>query len=397
MTAAMNARRPESSIRPMLVVGGGIVGGVESHVLALVTAFAARGVRPLVVAPFAGDFTQALADAGHPVEDTVLVEMSDRVNVAALAQLVWLCRTRAVSVVHSHMRGADLVAVPAAYTAGVPALSTLHGLERYPEELSLRHLFGVSYVAVSEAGRQSAGDLGLDIDAIPVIHNGIDAARFDPARHDRAAARRALGLPPEAFVVAAIARLMPEKDPMAAIAVADRLAPSHPHLHLILAGTGTLEAQVRQAAGTRSYVTVLGSRPDVPPLMAASDVVLLTSKRESLPLVVLEAMAMEVPVAAFDVGGVGEAVTPMTGRLVPPGDVEALAEVVAALASDAALRRGLGVAGRAHVLRGFTHDRCAAAVLARYAALGRPGMAVVEPPQPPGAVLSARPSLWALS
>lgn len=356
----------DRTIRPMLVVGGGIIGGVEEHVLSLVKAFLAWGYEPFIVAPFAGVFTRALQAIGHPPEHVAIVDMGDRVNVAGLAHLVWLCQTRGITIVHSHMRGADLVAAPAAARAGLPALSSLHGLERYTEELLLHELYDLQFLAVSEAGRQSAIDIGLPPEGVPVVRNGIDATRFDPRRFDRVACRRALDIDDDTFLIAAISRLMPEKDPMAAVDVARRLSVSHPRARILLAGTGTLEAQVRQAAETVPAIAVLGPRLDVPEILAASDLLLLTSKRESLPLAVLEGMSMALPIVSFDVGGVGEAVDETCGRLIAPGDIAQVHVAIGALIDDSTTRRALGVAGRARVLERFTQEHCAAGVIARY-------------------------------
>jgi glycosyltransferase involved in cell wall biosynthesis len=357
--------------RPLLIVGAGIVGGVEEHVLSLLSAFKRLGVAAIVAAPFPGEFTQALLDCGHPSEDIAIVEMSDQLDVHALASVVWLCRARRVTIVHAHMRGADVMAAPAAALAGIPALSTLHGVVRSAHEVVLNRLYGLRYVAVSEAGRLSAVRAGIRPCDVHVVRNGVDGERFDPGRVDRRSSRRMLELADGLVAVTTIARLMPEKDPLAVLEVARRLETSHPQAHFIVVGTGALEAQLRDAARSHRNVTVLGTRRDIPAILAASDLLLLPSRSEALPLVAMEAMAMQLPVVAYDVGGVNELVTASTGRLVPAGDVAALTAAVAGLVDAEWVRRGLGRAARARVLESFTHARCGDEVLERYQALER--------------------------
>lgn len=349
-----------------MIVGGGIIGGVEEHVLSLVTAFKRLGVAALVAAPFPGEFTQALLDCGHPGPDIAVVEMSDHLSVAALAQVVWLCRTRGATIVHAHMRGAEVIAAPAAALAGIPAVSTLHGVIRSAHEVALNRLYGLQFIAVSEAGRLSAVRAGIPAGDVHVVHNGVDVDRFDPARVDRDSSRALFGFDDDAVIVTTIARLMPEKNPLAVFDVARRLEASHPHAHFVLVGTGALEAHVGDTVRSRRNVTWLGSRRDIPRVLAASDVMLVPSRSESMPLVVMEAMAMQVPVVAYDVGGVGELLTRSTGRLVPPGNVAALTSAVAALVEKPWARHVIGRAARERVLERFTQARCADGVLKHY-------------------------------
>ena len=354
---------------PLLVVGAGTVGGVEEHVATLAAAFRSRGLAPLVVAPFEGEFTHALLETGQPARDIAIVEMSDRSDVAAIGALVWMCKARGVTVVHSHLRGADVIATPAAALAGIPAVCTLHGVDRSAHEVMLHRLYGLNFIAVSEAGRLSAVRAGISGARVEVVHNGVDVERFNLSRVDRRTNRRALGMDDASVLITMIARLTPEKDPMALLEVAGQLESSHPYARFALVGTGPLEAQLRRAATGRPNVAVLGTRRNIPAILSASDVLLLPSKSESLPLVVMEAMAMEVPVVSYSVGGVAEAVTPTSGVLVPPGNVATLVAEVARLVDNQWTRRAMGRAGRMRVLEEFTHTHTALQVLAHYETL----------------------------
>jgi glycosyltransferase involved in cell wall biosynthesis len=143
-----------------------------------------------------------------------------------------------------------------------------------------------------------------------------------------------------------------------------------PGLKMIFAGDGELEDELRaQAAslGVSEQVVFAGFRRDVPRLLAASDVLLLPSEDECLPLVILEAMAARLPVIATDVGGISEAVEDgKTGVLVRPRDAEGLADALAAVLGDPERARSMGLEGRAKVESEFSLEACAAAVFRIY-------------------------------
>jgi glycosyltransferase involved in cell wall biosynthesis len=186
-----------------------------------------------------------------------------------------------------------------------------------------------------------------------VIRSGIaiDAYRCRPEA--RAAARAALGVPPGAPLVGMIACLKPQKAPEDFVAVAARVRAALPEARFFLAGDGerrqAVEAAAR-AAGLDGAFQLLGWRRDVPELLAALDVLVLTSRWEGLPRVLPQAMAAGRPVVATNVNGAPEAVRDgVTGYLVPPGDIAGLADRVIALLRDPATREAMGRAARAAV------------------------------------------------
>lgn len=134
-----------------------------------------------------------------------------------------------------------------------------------------------------------------------------------------------------------------------------RLRHRHPQLHLTLIGDGpdraSLEARV-SAEGLNEVVSFLGyrSQDEVAAELARTDVFVLPSFAEGVPVVLMEAMAAQVPVVTTQIAGVPELVEDGTsGRLVPPGDSEALAKALSELLSDPDRRRSLGAVGRSKV------------------------------------------------
>lgn len=218
-------------------------------------------------------------------------------------------------------------------------------LGRAIQRFAFRH--GVTAVAVAvEVARSFREAYGFPPAA--TIPNGIDTQAF-LLPEARLRWRSANGFGGDDVLITSVARLEPQKNPLAlieAFAQADE-----PRARLLMAGEGSLLEAARLKAeqrGMAGRVRFLGVRGDVPELLCASDVFVLASGWEGHPLSVMEAMAAGLPVVATSVGGVPELVSDgVTGILVPPGDVCGLARALASLAADPQRRRELGAAGRA--------------------------------------------------
>ncbi len=216
-------------------------------------------------------------------------------------------------------------------------------------------------VTVTELLRQQAIQrLRLRADRITTIYNGIDIARFyQPDARDTT--RAGLGLAPDAFVMTYTGRLIGGKGIEDLLRATARLAPDHPQARALIVGEGELDAPLKQLAADLSVtdrVVFSGFRRDIPAVLAASDVFVLPSFSEGLPLSLLEAMAAHKPVVASHVGGIPEVVTDgETGLLVAPGDVPGLTAALASLMDDPARRERIGSQGRQHVQDHFSVAR----------------------------------------
>jgi glycosyltransferase involved in cell wall biosynthesis len=204
-----------------------------------------------------------------------------------------------------------------------------------------------------------------------VIWNGIDLQRFTGAMEARSTVRSALNVPDDAFVVSTVCRLHRPRDFDTLLQAFASVRETLPHAHLVIAGDGPLRPWIEGRAsslGLQKHVRFLGSRRDVPRILRASDVFVLSSKGwEGLPLTVLEAMAAAVPVVASDVGGTREAVVDgQTGYLYPAGVPAALAQHIRALASDPTLAQQMGKRGLSRVREHFALERMAEQTAALY-------------------------------
>ena len=213
----------------------------------------------------------------------------------------------------------------------------------------------------SEANRDYEAWIGLAPHRATYIPNALCPATFAvPDAQTISRLRQALGLRPDDVVLLGVFRLSPEKNPMLFVEVCARLAVQLPALKVLIAGVGPLSTEVQsrvERCGLKAIVRFLGRRTDVNVLMALSSLMLLTSDREGMPNVILEAQAMGLPVVATAAGGAGEAlIAGKTGLLCPVGDADALTNACLSLIRDPTLRQRMGEAGRQHLVNGFTPE-----------------------------------------
>lgn len=283
--------------------------------------------------------------------------------VRAVADLLRPLATRGPVIVHTHSSKAGIVGRLAAARAGAgPVVHSIHGfghaavrrgpLRRATLALERRMAHHTdAFVGVSRASIDAGRRLGLLGDRpAQLIRSGIDVDAFAGAHALRDEARASLGIPPDAPVVGMIANFKPQKAPLDFVDLAARVAGERPATRFFVAGDGPLrhevEARVRRH-GLGDRMLLLGWRRDVPALLGALDVLVLTSRWEGLPRVCPQAMAAGRPVVATDVDGIPEAVVHgRNGLLFPPGDVAAGARHVLELLADEAGRERLGRAGR---------------------------------------------------
>jgi glycosyltransferase involved in cell wall biosynthesis len=192
--------------------------------------------------------------------------------------------------------------------------------------------WATAIVCVSEAERRDGEAAGIRANW-RVVPNGVDLEAFRPT--DRVDARARLGLPAGPLAVS-VGRLSRQKGQDLLVEAWPKVRSRVEAAELVLVGSGPEESALRRSGGDVQFV---GAQDDVQPWLAAADVVVLPSRWEGLPYVVLEAMAVGTPVVATDVTGVREALGE-AGAIVPPEDPGALAEAVVAALSGADVRSG---------------------------------------------------------
>jgi len=345
----------------LLVVTLAEVGGAQSYVASLLPAL----VRPFDVAVAAygpGPLRQATEAAGARFIPLRHVRRPISVwrDVAGLAELALLLRRERPDVLHVSSSKAGVLGRLAGVLARVPVrIFTVHGwafsahsgayarLYRWADQL-VAPLTSVT-ICVSERERDAGLAAGTCApEQTVVIPNAVDVAgapRSQPAGRERP-------------LIVAVGRLKAPKDFLTLVRALAELPPGS--FEAVIVGDGPdrarLDEEIR-VRGLAGRVRLAGERRDVPELLAAADVFVLSSRSEGHPVSVLEAMAADLPVVASRVGGVPEQVSEgETGLLVEPGDPAELAAALRRLVADASLRRRLGAAGRARAEQAFDLD-----------------------------------------
>ena len=318
----------------------------------------------------------------------VLIEPALRAPIApgsdlrALVRLRKLFGHRAFDVVHTHTAKAGVVGRLAAHAAGVPRLvHTYHGfpfhefqgaprrrayvrIERWLGQITDLALCVGTGVAVEAVRRQLISP--ERIRTIGVVVEGLVAC---PDARGRA--RAALGLPDEATVVGTVGRLTYQKAPedfLAALQALDR-----PGVTGVWVGDGELAGQIAAQAREISPIRVLltGQRADVPELLPAFDVFVLSSRYEGLPTAVVEAMMCGIPVAATAVNSVGDVVVPGgTGLLVPPGHPALMAGAIGFLLDSPGVAARMAAAAQTWLGQRFGETALRQALIAAYCGEG---------------------------
>ncbi len=258
--------------------------------------------------------------------------------------------------VHTHSSKAGVVGRLGAFLGGAHRIvHSIHGfghahhggrlsrlLMTAAEHLASRVTDG--FVADSRQNLDDAAAAGfLKYTPRRVVRCGVQLEEFSAPRRARAEVRRELGLGADDEVVLCVACLKPQKDPLTFVRVAAAVSKQRPKARFVWAGDGELrDAMVAEAdrLGLGPRLSLLGWRRDVPDLLHAADLFLLTSRWEGLPQVLPQAMAARLPIVATRVDGNPEAVGD-DGLLVEAGDVAGIAGAVVELLGDPARRRRL--------------------------------------------------------
>lgn len=314
-----------------------------------------------------GELGRSLRSGGFPVE---VLRRRPGLDFGCVRKLARLLRDERVDLIHAHQYTPFFYATAARLLRPrLPVMFTEHGRHQpdYPRRkrmiynrLALRRADRV--IGVGQTVRRALiENEGIAPERVSVIYNGIDLAAFETKTTDRGAVRREIGVGPDDFVVAQVARLDYLKDHATAVRTIARVAEQNRQTRLVIVGDGPLRGDIEghvARADAAGFVRMLGLRRDVGRILAAADVFLLTSISEGIPLTVIEAMAAGLPVVSTAVGGVPEVIVDgVNGLLAPAGDDEALAQDLLALGADEDLRTRMGEAGRRRAREVFSEAR----------------------------------------
>jgi glycosyltransferase involved in cell wall biosynthesis len=360
---------PSSRLRVAFLAGGLIQGGAEKQLVYMAQGLFRAGVDVRVYCLTRGDFYESVLAAGGLPPVWVGEHGNPALRVVALVKAMRGFRPHVVQSGHFF---ANLHASLAALPLGALGVGCIRS-DTY-QEMKVNGAWGRfllrvprAMIANSYAARNNARAFGVDPATIDVLPNVIDLASFD--RMTPAAAFA--GGP----VAAAVCRLVDVKRLDLFLAAIAKARASVPDLRGLIVGDGPEEPRLRSLASGLGLlpdgVIFAGKRDDVPAVLKASDMAVISSDHEGFPNVALEAMAARLPVVTTRVGDAPAIVEEgKTGFVVPVGDVDALAGRIVELAGAAAMRRAFGAAGRERVESSFSAERVAGMLLAAYRSIG---------------------------
>jgi len=292
-------------------------------------------------------------------------------SAAGLYELIRLARylrREKFDVVHTHDLWSNLMGVPAARLAGVPAIvSSRRDLAHFDwyqgkRRHWLRRIQNLSGVVLANATpiRDALiSEDGFAPEKLRVIHNGVDTEKFQRAQRDRARLFPDVG---NEMLVVLVGNMHSDvKGHPSLIAAAPTVVREFPEVRFVLAGEGesrpTFAAQVAQL-GLEGAFKFLGRRSDIPEILASCDMAVLPSRAEGLPNAVLEYMAAGLPTIATRVGGIAELVQDgVTGLLVPAENANALAGALLRFLRDPEQARQIANNGQRFAVENFSFER----------------------------------------
>jgi glycosyltransferase involved in cell wall biosynthesis len=334
-------------------------GGQEIRILTEARGFLDRGHRVRLIAPGEAPITPAAERMGVPV---VRLDIRKKRLPNLLVLRRWLAGNRRdIDVLNTHSSTDSWLSALACATLpdAPPIVRTRHVSTTIRNRPTTRWLYTHATAHIVTAGealrRQLEHDNGIALDHMTSVPTGIDLARFVPG--DATAARARLGLP-ERPTLGIVATLRDWKGHNVLFKALAGDSAAWRGWNVIVVGDGpyrpSLERQL-EALALADRVRFAGQQDDVVPWLQALDLFALPSwGEEGVPQAVLQAMACAIPVVSTSVGAIPEAVEAnVTGLVLPPRDIRALAVALASLRDDPALRARLGAAGRARALRDF--------------------------------------------
>ncbi len=280
-----------------------------------------------------------------------------------------LLRSNHFDVIETVTHDSNMLGLPLAWMAGVRVRIATHhgfidGFPRWRERVHawmVNHNFAQKLVVVSNMIRKEAIEEGVDPQRIVVIQNGIRSISLEGI--NRSEVRQEADVRENEVLLLSVGRLVYQKAHEILVKAMPAVLKEFPNTKLDICGDGymrpKLEAQIN-SLGLSKNIRLLGRRDDVEKFLAAADILVLPSRWEGLPIALLEAMSVSLPVVATNVQGVDEVIVEGEhGLLVSVEDADKLAAAILQLLHDPLLRKKMGRAGQKRLMDTYSIDRMA--------------------------------------
>ncbi|OYD17115.1 hypothetical protein CH333_01900 [candidate division WOR-3 bacterium JGI_Cruoil_03_44_89] len=353
---------------------GDIVGGGQVSLLYLLKNLNRDGFIPLVVVPNEGSLTDELERHKIRFEILPMPPLRGWKNLLVpitVKRLLYLARKEKIDLIHSNTTNSALYGVLVSRILKIPHIWWVRVEPRLnlPEKI-VAHL--TTYIAVVS---EFVG-ARLPQERLSVVYNGVDTERFKPNRDNRF--RRELGMPDGVFLVGTVGQLLPYKGHKFLIRAAKRATEEEKNIRFVIVG-GERKKGYRKELENETHhfelgdaISFVGFRKDIPSVLNSLDLFVCPSTAEHFGRVIIEAMSCGLPVVAINSGGVPEIVVDnVTGILVPPGDISALADAILYIKRNLEEPKRMGENGRKRVERYFSIEKNVCLTEKMYRKLGR--------------------------
>jgi glycosyltransferase involved in cell wall biosynthesis len=357
----------EKKIRILLGIRQGQIGGGESHLLSLVENLNRNFFDPVVLSFTDGPMVQILRKMNVPV---FLIHTLKPFDISVWGRVRKLLREQSIDMVHAHGTRAASNLIWATRNLSLPLIYTIHGWSFHDDQHFLvrkLRIWGEKYltrkasinISVSSSNQQTGKKEIRSFDSV-VINNGIDLEKFNPS-NSFPDVRNELGIDKEKRLILFLARFTAHKQPLTLLKVFSRICRQNPSMHLLMVGEGDQLPEAYKYIDVnqlQEYVTMCPFRQDVPAVLAATDIYVLPSLWEGLPIGLLEAMAMQKAVIVSDVDGTREIVRNReNGIMIPVSEMDIkLGDSLIELLTHRQLCEQYAVAARQTIVQKFSAE-----------------------------------------
>ncbi|CAN5496227.1 glycosyltransferase [soil metagenome] len=308
--------------------------GGEQQVAYLAIALKAFSEKQQILTPIQSVLSQQLMHSGIHLEN---FKRSGALDISLAKNITRICEKEKIQIIHTHDSHAHSAAVISAAIFGnktpvVVSRRVDFAISSSPLSIwKYNHSSVKKIICVSEAIKDITAPRIKDKSKLVVVHSGIDLHRYENLPIENIL-RKEFKISEDKILIGNLSALADHKDYPTFIEVAAKLLHENLLLHFFIIGEGPertkLENLIRSSQ-LQNNITLTGFRKDVPAVMSALDIFMITSKTEGLGTIVLEAFACKIPVVATKAGGIPELVIhEKTGLLAEPGDVDQLVNQV---------------------------------------------------------------------
>lgn len=349
------------------VIGGGEKGGSKNYIITLAKELSRRGYEVEIVCFLDDVVAQDARDHDIAVKVFPMKHIAD---IQVISKLLTYLQEQKPDVIHTHGVRANFIARLAARKTEIPVITTVHSSIYHDYAHPLKRLFyhriekmtrkyTTQFIAVAGSLKKELEQDGIPSERIDLVYNGL-APDFEIDIDHSFSLRKELNIDHETPILITIGRLEKVKNQAMYLQVLASLKEHKIPFHGVIVGPGPLRAELEALSlslGLEKEVSFLGFREDVYSLLSQSDLFLLTSTMEGLPITLLEAMAARTPVITTDVGGMTEVIRlAQNGYTLPIEDIEQFVASIQRILAEPEKKEKLAEQGYQALLQHFTSD-----------------------------------------